>query len=464
MYKTCLIFISLVFSYGLLSQGEYDKCYFGTAAVDFGGLFPVVLNNSGMETLESAASVSDDQGNLLFYSNGGNSPTYSSITGAVWNASHEIMENGILGDSSGCISSFHGAIAIPSPATNGQNKAGSNSYYLFLRDCAESTFSEPNYNSGLTYCIIDMNANGGLGKVVEKNQSVVPFGEGVTSVKTNHEPVTAVRNENNIDWWIFSYNNDSIYNVALTENGIDNYQSHDISDGAIVVSPRRDKLIAGEKLYDFDASNGQLNYLMTLEVWSASFSSDGSKLYSFYEGDIFQYDLGALDILNSKTKIASVSNINRLYLAPDSRIYLFKKNANNLPGYIECPNNNALEVGVTMNAFSLNGKESAGDFTNIPACYLYQETVRCTASAKEMNSIGKSCFIYPNPADNAFSVFNNTNKRLNKVKILDASGRMSMTVSRNFKAPINVSELSNGVYFVYLFFSDEVVVNKLFIN
>jgi hypothetical protein len=459
-----LVTLLITFVFQSVSQGEYDKCYFGTAAVDFGNWFPSVLSNSGMEALESAASVCSPQGDLLFYSNGGNSPTIPGMNGAVWNANHQIMENGVLGDSSGCVSSYHGAIAIPSPANNDLKKTGSNSYYLFTRDCVESSFSAPNYNSGLTYCLIDMNENGGLGKVVEKNQIVVPFSGAGYSIKTSHEPIAAVRNVNDVDWWIFSYNKDSLYSIELTELGVENYQPYDIAEGAIVVSPRRDKLLAGEKLYGFDASNGQVNYLMTLDVGSASFSSDGTKLYSLFGNKLFQYDIEANDIINSKVEIASLVGVNRLYLAPDRRIYLFKSNSNSIPGYIQCPNNDALNVGVTMNALNLSGKESGDSFTNIPACFLYNASNQCNVSVEDIESTKNYFSIAPNPADKEFRILNGSSKKINTIKILNSKGRLIMSVNSDFDKTVNISGLSSGLYFVYSLYDDEVFVNKLIVK
>lgn len=454
--------------FGSFTQGEYDKCYFGTAAVDFGNVVPSSLTDSGMEARESAASMCDHQGNLLFYSNGGNSPTSPGVIGAIWNANHEIMDNGVLGDSSGCISSFQGAIAIPSPAINDQNKVGNNIYYLFTKDCLESSYSAPNYNSGLTYSLIDMDASDGLGKVIEKNQIVVPFSTGGTSIKTNHEPITAVRKENNIDWWIFSYNNDSLYSIELTDNGTGNYQSYDISEGAIVISPSRDKLIAGDRLYDFNASNGQLNYLMTLEVQSASFSSDGTKLYSLFNGNIYQYNIEANDIENSKTEIASVSGINRLFLAPDTRVYLYRSESNSIPGYIECSNNNSSDVGVSMNAIDLYGKESGRYFTNIPACYLYNSSNQCRVSVEETKKSQQKIRIYPNPSKNEVNIGSDNFLQLKAVKICDFNGQKMIGKNMNEctleNCTINISNLSSGVYFVHSIFKDEVAVNKLVVE
>ena len=60
------------------AQNEGNIWYFGyNAGIDFNSGEPVALTNSGMYTWEGCASISDLDGNLLFYTNGKK----------VWNAS-----------------------------------------------------------------------------------------------------------------------------------------------------------------------------------------------------------------------------------------------------------------------------------------------------------------------------------------------------------------------------------------
>src|SRR5690554_6018763 len=64
-----LLFITLLLSFYstfLNAQGHYDKCYFGTAGVDFGDGYPSVLLNSQMIAVETAVSVCSENGTLLF--------------------------------------------------------------------------------------------------------------------------------------------------------------------------------------------------------------------------------------------------------------------------------------------------------------------------------------------------------------------------------------------------------------
>src|SRR5690554_7983793 len=84
LFPYTTLFRSLLSFYStfLNAQGHYDKCYFGTAGVDFGDGYPSVLLNSQMIAVETAVSVCSENGTLLFYSNGGNSPLAPSSYGA----------------------------------------------------------------------------------------------------------------------------------------------------------------------------------------------------------------------------------------------------------------------------------------------------------------------------------------------------------------------------------------------
>ena len=98
-------------------------------------------------TNEGCASISDTEGNLLFYTDG--------IT--VHTKNHTIMENGT--ELKGDPSSTHSAIIIPKPGTT-------TVYYIFTVDAL--TLNGGGVD-GLQYSEVDMSFNGGLGKVTSKN-------------------------------------------------------------------------------------------------------------------------------------------------------------------------------------------------------------------------------------------------------------------------------------------------------
>jgi len=74
--KTKNIFLSFVLNLVFITtfaQGENDNWYFGNkAALNFSNTVPTVINNSAMNSLEGCGSISDSNGNLLFYADAGN--------------------------------------------------------------------------------------------------------------------------------------------------------------------------------------------------------------------------------------------------------------------------------------------------------------------------------------------------------------------------------------------------------
>ena len=124
-------------SYG---QKEGNIWYFGNfAGIDFNSGAPVALTNGALATDEGCSSISDDMGNLLFYTDGI----------SVWNRNHVRIPNGfgLMGDPS----STQSAIIISKPGSN-------NIYYIFTT----LGFGEPD---GLRYSIVDMTLQGGLGDI-----------------------------------------------------------------------------------------------------------------------------------------------------------------------------------------------------------------------------------------------------------------------------------------------------------
>lgn len=94
---------------------------------------------------ESSASISDDMGNLLFYTDG----KY------VWNRDHEIMPNG-------CCLDIDQYWEIGSSVTQGahiiQRPSHINEYYIFILSV-----------NGLSYSVVDLSFDAGSGDIVLKN-------------------------------------------------------------------------------------------------------------------------------------------------------------------------------------------------------------------------------------------------------------------------------------------------------
>ena len=192
MKKYILLSIS-IFLLGFYgnAQREGYNWYFGNgAALDFSSGAPVFSNASSMAANEGCASISDVNGNLLFYTNGNN----------VWNKNHNQMQggSGLLGSSQSAQSS----IIVPRPSFPNQ-------YFIF---------TVPNWydNSGLNCYTVDMSFNGGLGKVINNTSPLslnTTIREQVTAVKGLGDTYWIVTHERGNRLFL-AYHVDSLGNVS----------------------------------------------------------------------------------------------------------------------------------------------------------------------------------------------------------------------------------------------------------
>ena len=132
-------------------QEEASNWYFGdNAGISFDlNTNSVSAESRGkLETREGCATISDTDGNLLFYTDGS----------TVYNQEHRVMEggDGLLGDES----STQSALIVPKPFDP-------NIYYVF-------TVGSNINPTGLNYSVVDITENGGLGEVVSLNINLLP--------------------------------------------------------------------------------------------------------------------------------------------------------------------------------------------------------------------------------------------------------------------------------------------------
>ena len=133
------IYILVLFYQIVAAQNEGNIWYFGYGAgLDFNSGTAVPISGGQLNTYAGCASISDANGDVLFYTDG--------IT--IYDKSHGIMSNGngLLGHPS----STQSAIIVRKPQS-------ANTYYVFTVGI--------NSTAGLSYSEIDISLNGGLGAV-----------------------------------------------------------------------------------------------------------------------------------------------------------------------------------------------------------------------------------------------------------------------------------------------------------
>lgn len=374
-FYTTLFFLSIQL---IFAQNEAANWYFGeNAGINFnsftGGV--TVLDDGKLFTREGCASISNGDGNLLFYTDG--------VT--VYNKNHEQMPNGdnLLGDSS----STQSALIIPLPNSN-------TLFYLF-------TVGSNQNNTGLKYSIVDISLDNGLGDVISKNSNLL---------SRCAEKILAVSKDcSSGSIWVISTSNingDGIDNLntffafELSENGINTTPikstfNIDISDtrGYLKINSDGTKIASanvtsGLYLFDFDAANGIVSSPNKITIsfsqanlpYGVEFSPDGEILYvsssndfngSFTENldpnnhisTLIQYNLNAANISQSYTVLDS-RNLYRggLQLGLDGKIYraLSETYDTGLPylGIINNPNTLGMEANYNHEGVFLGSKKS----------------------------------------------------------------------------------------------------------
>lgn len=363
------------------SQNEASNWYFGFGAgIKFNPLDNSVasVNDGKLSTIEGCTSISDDAGNLLFYTDGS----------LVLNKNHTIMLNGsgLIGDSS----STQSAIIVPKPNDP-------NIYYIFTVDNIKS--SNDNINLGLNYSEVDMRLDGGLGALTIKNYNLV---------KESSEKVTAVIKDClTKSIWVVTFASkdqisdifDSFYAFEVSNTGVSTtpvvstFSTLGISDGRgyLKLSPDGTKMACantseGLYLFDFDANSGNVSNQLRINMtgrnrkpYGVEFSPNSKLLYVHYSNDFFgqgsqfpsnhtsslvQYNLMASNIESSGV----VLDDRQLYrgglqLGPNGKIYraLSATYGQGTPylGVINNPNGIGVSSGYQHNAISLAPNNSS---------------------------------------------------------------------------------------------------------
>lgn len=339
MKKILLLTFFLLASF-TYSQNEAANWYFGNnAGINFDTSTNTVttLTDGQLATDEGCTSISDTDGELLFYTDG--------IT--VFNKNHQVMSNGA--NLKGNPSSTQSAIIVPKPQDP-------DIYYIFTVD----TEYQENPDEGFHYSEVDISANGGLGAVtVNKN---------INLLNNTSEKLSAVLKDcQSENIWVITFasntggeNNNSIFAYEVSSTGINTtpvISTLNISAqerrGYLKVSPDGSKIAcanigAGLFLFDFDTTTGQASNPQTINInlnppskpqrsYGVEFSPNSQILYvsTYFEtsqddfnnpsaqyGALLQYNLNAPNISASEEVLDQrVMYRSALQLGPDGKIY-----------------------------------------------------------------------------------------------------------------------------------------------
>ena len=325
---------------------------FGGTVIDFAFTPPdLYYEFRDMSFSQTNASICDTAGNLLFYTNGIyvanylNQPMENGLGLNPGEHATDQMEDGYILD--------QGAMILPVPESKSL-------YYLLHADKIVPGDEGGIWFSSehLYYTLVNMEANGGLGKVLEKNQ---PVKEGV------FEPgkLTATRHANGRDWWVLNrdFESNVYHKFLVTPEGVVEYSSQAIGPiipsagvGQAVFSPDGGKyanlhLVDGIGtvdyigIYDFDRCTGMLSnpnvFTYADSAWAGGIAISPNSRYLYVSSflRVFQYDLWTADVEASQDTVAVWDGFGGFFattfylaqLAPDGKIYI---NANNTTPYL----------------------------------------------------------------------------------------------------------------------------------
>lgn len=425
----------------------------------------------------SNTSMSDPEGNLLFYSNGC----------VIVNAKGEVMQNGdsinpgIIQDnfcSGGGSPIRQGVIALPAPDSDSL-------YYVFNLDLDQPYFGHPTYfgiaPQRVYYQKIDMSQDTGLGAVTLKNQIALQD-------TFARETMSAVRQANGKDWWVIvpKVHTNCYFLIPLTAQGVQPAQlecagqvwSDDDAGAQATFSPDTKKYIRfnswnGLNIYDFDHATGDLSNPVQIMfpndtinyITGVAVSSNSRYLYVCARTRVYQFDLLTSNIEASKIQVAQWDGTYNPYatifymaaLAPNGKIYISSTSSTLNLHVIEKPNCQGLSCQLVQRGVELPSFNFA-TIPNLPHYRTSNEECDTTSSSITIIMNKHTVALYPNPTSGElwinFPEIENTSIDL---KIFDLFGRL--VLQEKIIQPlssIDLSGLSPGNY-IYLVQQSEAV-------
>ena len=398
----------------LQAQSPFSNWYFYNAGLSFNSGTPVALTNSIMNQPEGCATVSDANGQLLFYTDGKR----------VFDKNHQVMPNSLYLKGDG--SSSNSAVIVPKP--------GSKRYYYI--------FTSPvNAIDGIYYSIVDLSLNNGNGDIMACAKNVLigqaPFAE----------KLTTALHDNGHDVWVIArkWQSSAIYAWQVTACGVQDAVISEVGlnipsgqlvgpYGCLKASPQQNRIVSANELsssassggcielFDFNNATGELSNAMwfvspheidangtpNATVYGIEFSPGGQFLYSssWLDDEIYQMDITlgtAADILASAQVIGDVNNgignAGAMQLADDGKIYIAQRFDSYL-SVIANPDAAGIGCGFSLDAVDLSPKQAQSglpaalhisDWNVNPAPDYFNLSGSCAGSPVQFIFAGAGC-------------------------------------------------------------------------
>jgi len=441
MKKILLALFLLISGMALSQDREAAIWHFGQkAGLDFNSITPESLNLGSVFTDEGSAAISDEEGNLQFYTDGV----------SVYKNTHERMSGeDLLGGNS----STQSAIIVPKPGD-------SDRYYVFT--VSEIRYGNQVYSEGdgLNYYLVNMAAGGGSLNSFKTHLVTYDASIRGEQLLKCSQKLTAIKDPCEDIYWVITHFEDTFYAFKIDENGVDSnpvtsklgpymYLGAHISNskGQLKVSPDGTKLAmanfqnsidsSGHSpgslfLFDFDIMTGLVSNAKKLMdndfvfAYGVEFSSDSKKVYStlssFRNGEVppsghtnngsslFQIDLE--DNFRTRKLFSSSEQPMALQLAIDGKIYKARKDSRIL-GVINSPKKRGSAADYVDGGLSI-GRPSKQGFPSFIQSYFQIKVEYEEACEGELTKLSTNYLPDPDNLDWDFGDGNTLNNTLDK--------------------------------------------------
>ena len=375
--KYYFLFIFLfIFSQVFYAQNETNNWYFGGySSLNFNNGQMSIQYGSSMTTPAGCSSISDKDGNLMFYTNGE----------TVWNKNHEIMENGDGLNAE--ITNNQSSIIIPDPIDD-------NIYFILTTRISEG-------DGGIFYSKAEFSSENPLGVITDKNIVLTTSStERITAVYSPETNSVKAVGLGKINGFSDNPNFDTLFiiNVGPVTSFANSYASvvntiiidetFDSTLGPIKFSPNGQLLAIGNPgkihVYDVDILTNSVSFRETfntgglgslIPVEGLEFSPDSEIIYFSGGGALKKYIINTTEAFNEAIFIASAPDhkFGTLQLASNSKIYMASY-TDGAPHYfdklsvINTPEN-IDDIGLQINSITFAGSYSTKGLPNFVTSY-----------------------------------------------------------------------------------------------
>ena len=458
----------------------------------------VQLTNSIAPMLIENASISDEHGNLLFFTNGIH----------IYDKNLNLVPGGNLVLPYDTVGSYvglaqrQGCMFLPWP--------GDTNKYILLHTTKELPlpFGIPGWiayhmPTHLNLTVLNKNLNNGNGGIVAINQIILH-----DTLANPGGGLAVTKHANGRDWWIIvkKHYRNKFYKYLLTPSGI---QNMGFQNAGLDFQPRlgdyytfspNGEILGGVignhriALFNFDRCSGLLsNYQSvdnpnTNQYWceDIDFSPNSTKLYTNELAKVFQYDLTNINtpgaVQSTQTIIADTSwttlmcdspgystknLLTYAALASDGRIYY----ASN----ISCPELTFIEYPDSMGLISAFNYAGINIINNNASAMPYFPNYRlgpvvgsvCDSLLGVINLKPYEVMLYPNPAKDKINITSQRELHHVTISLISLQGQLIQQQYTNSGAAFELNlplHIANGIYFLALHCDEGWVVKKVVVR